>query len=116
MHRDQTSCLFTTTEEIDGVLFVKEISSRGGMESGTLEKKNRPGVQVIESSSMVYLPLSKSRRFQPYPSTNKTRHNRCKQVLGNIRDTVEERDKRSDNPSFVFPLDSLGYYWLYISL
>jgi hypothetical protein len=33
--------------------------------------------------------LSKSRRFQPYPSTNKTRHNRCKQVLGNIRDSRE---------------------------
>ncbi len=29
------------------------------------------------------LKVSKSRRFQPYPSTNKTRHNRCKQVLRN---------------------------------
>jgi hypothetical protein len=61
------------------------------------------------------LDMSKSRCFQPYPSTNKTktRHNRCKQVLGNIRGSGERKTKHA---SFSLPLDSLGYYWLYISL
>ncbi len=59
--------------------------------------------------------LSKSRRFQPYPSTNKTRHNRCKQVLRNVERGLWERQQKV---TLLLSLASilLVYYWLLINL
>ena len=76
-------------------------------------------LQVVHVRQQVVLAqsqteMSKSRRFQPYPSTSKTRHNRCKQVLGNIRDSGVRQTKdalrlsetNEGHTSFVFPLVS----------
>ena len=58
----------------------------------------------VSVSSVSAGVVSRSRRFQPYPSTNKTRHNTCKHVLGNIRDSGVRQTKDTLRLSFYLTL------------
>jgi hypothetical protein len=72
----------------------------------------RPDSDCLSSKKM-----SKSRRFQPYPSTNKDKTRNpvdCGQVCRKQRRkrVVSCERQREGHASFVSSLISIGYYWL----